>query len=247
MSEDALLRAVDLRMAFASPHGRIDVLEGIDFSLDQGCSISVSGESGAGKTTLLYLLSALETPAAGNVFWQGVDVFKRSADWRAHTRATFAGFVFQSYYLVPELNAFENVRLATRIAGASGSDSRIRASELLQKVGLSERARHLPAQLSGGERQRVALARALINRPQVIFADEPTGNLDEHTADGVMDLLLSLCRDEGSALLLVTHNPRYAARTDRHLWLRTGSLAPVADTPSSPSAPPSAINPSQTG
>lgn len=237
MSEQAILQCARLGMAFAAPRGRIEVLEGIDFELKRGESVSVSGESGAGKTTLLYLLSALETPLAGQVWWEGVDVFTRSADWRARTRARFAGFVFQAYYLVPELNALENVLLAGRVAGANLGEARQRARNLLDKVGLAERARHLPSQLSGGERQRVALARALMNRPQVILADEPTGNLDEHTAEGVMDLLLGLCREQNCSLLLVTHNPRFANLTDRHLWLRTGSLAPVDDNPASLSTP----------
>jgi predicted ABC-type transport system involved in lysophospholipase L1 biosynthesis ATPase subunit len=180
--------------------------------------VSIRGESGSGKSTLLNLLAGLDSPDSDTIAWAG------SADTGARRRAAFLGMVFQSFYLVPELDAFANVLLARRILGGADGAARTRARDLLAHVGLEGRAHHLPSQLSGGERQRVALARALMNSPRLILADEPTGNLDEGTGDGVIELLLGLCSSSNAALVLVTHNAAHAAKTRRSVSLRAGSL-----------------------
>ncbi|WP_309386132.1 ABC transporter ATP-binding protein [Cerasicoccus frondis] len=223
MSESsAILEARGLSKTFQTPTRPIQVLDEANVSLAYGESLSIRGESGAGKTTLLYLLSVLENPDSGELFWAGEDALKKSADWRARQRATFMGFVFQAYYLMPELSAIENVLLARRLIGKVRSEDRARAESLLERVGLAERAKQVPTKLSGGEKQRVAVARALMNQPPLILADEPTGNLDERTGEHIMDLLLTLCAEEKTSLILVTHNPEFAKRTDRGLFLHNG-------------------------
>jgi len=217
MSEP-ILQARALVKTYPSGDRRIEVLRGVDFAVGAGESVSIRGESGCGKSTLLHLLAGLDTPDTGELTWDG-----RSGA-TASRRARFLGMVFQAYYLIPELDARQNVLMAARIAGRLDGEARARANDLLRRVGLSERAHHLPAHLSGGERQRVALARALVNRPRVILADEPTGNLDEATGNAVMDLLLDLCAQEQVALVLVTHNKEHAARTARQATLHLGKL-----------------------
>lgn len=209
----------DLWMGYPSGTGRISVLEGVNCIVPIGGSLSVTGESGCGKTTLLNLLAGLERPDRGEVLWAGEPIATLGASALARRRGAFVGMVFQSFYLVPEIDALENVLLPARILGGSRRAARERARELLARVGLGDRERHLPAQLSGGERQRVAVARALVNGPRVVLADEPTGNLDEATAEAVMDLLLAVCAEREASLVLVTHNPAYAARTAVHLRL----------------------------
>ena len=169
----------------------------------------------------MHLLAGLDRPDGGEVRWTG------SADTGTQRRAKFLGMVFQSFYLIPELNALENVLMAVRMTGSIGSAERARAQAMLARVGLADRAHHLPAHLSGGERQRVAVARALINAPQLLLADEPTGNLDEKTGDAVIGLLLELCAETKTALVLVTHNAAYAAKTGRALFMRDGVLHAV--------------------
>ncbi len=215
---DAILTARRLVKTYPSGDGRIEVLRGINLSIAPGDSISVRGESGSGKSTLLHLLSGLDVPDAGEMHWEG------AREITSARRAAFLGMVFQSFYLIPELDARENLLMAARIAGRVGDAERKRAEELLARVGLAERGHHVPAHLSGGERQRVAIARALMNRPRLVLADEPTGNLDERTGDSVIELLLSLCADTKTALVLVTHNPAYAARTAREVLLHLGKL-----------------------
>ena len=217
MSEP-ILQARALVKTYPSGDRRIEVLRGVDFAVGAGESVSIRGESGCGKSTLLHLLAGLDKPDTGELVWDG------RAGATAARRARFLGMVFQAYYLIPELDARQNVLMAARIAGRLDGEARARANDLLRRVGLSERAHHLPAHLSGGERQRVALARALINRPRVILADEPTGNLDEATGNAVMDLLLDLCAQEQVALVLVTHNKEHAARTARQAVLHLGKL-----------------------
>ncbi len=214
---DAVLSAAGLRKAYPSGDRRIDVLRGVDLRVTAGESVSIRGESGSGKSTLLNLLSGLDTPDSGEILWEGVVP-------AAVRRARFLGMVFQAFYLIPELDALGNVLMAGRMLGRPDAARRTRARELLSRVGLAERSTHLPAQLSGGERQRVAVARALMNSPRLLLADEPTGNLDEHTGEAVIDLLLGLCRETGTALVLVTHNPAHAARTDRALRMHDGLL-----------------------
>ncbi len=214
---NAVLSAQSLGKTYLSGTQRLQVLRDVTLDVAAGESVSIRGESGSGKSTLLNLLSGLDAPDSGVIHWAG-------AAPAADRRAKYLGMVFQSFYLIPELNAEQNVLMAARILRAPGAAERARAKELLARVGLAERARHLPAQLSGGERQRVAVARALINSPQLLLADEPTGNLDEHTGDAVIELLLTLCRETGTALVLVTHNVAHAQKTNRSLFLHDGVL-----------------------
>ncbi len=217
MSE-LLLSARALRKAYPSGDRRIEVLRGVDLDMADGESISIRGESGSGKSTLLHLLAGLDRPDSGHLAWEG------SADTGASRRARFVGMVFQAFYLIPELDARQNVLMARRMLGPLDGAARERADQLLAKVGLAERSHHLPSQLSGGERQRVAVARALMNSPRVLLADEPTGNLDERTGDAVIELLLGLCADTRTGLILVTHNAGYAARASRRFLLHLGVL-----------------------
>ncbi len=216
---DLILSARAVRKSFPSGDARLEILRGVDLSVAPGESVSIVGESGSGKSTLLNLLAGLDSPDSGEISWRGCERIDHAA------RARFLGFVFQSFHLIPELDARENVLMAARIRGKLDASIHARADELLARVGLSERRRHLPAKLSGGERQRVAVARALLNRPQLILADEPTGNLDEHTGESVVDLLLSLCAETQISLVLVTHNATHAVRCSRQLRLHDGVLA----------------------
>jgi putative ABC transport system ATP-binding protein/lipoprotein-releasing system ATP-binding protein len=215
---DAILTARGLRKSYPSGDRRLEVLTGVDLEVAAGESVSIRGESGSGKSTLLQLIAGLDAPDAGTLAWAG------TTDTGTKRRATFLGIVFQSFYLIPELDARENVLMARRIVGGIDAAARGRADELLAKVGLAERATHLPSQLSGGERQRVAVARALMNSPRLILADEPTGNLDERTGEAVIELLLGLCAETQTALVLVTHNAAHAQKTHRQLVLRGGIL-----------------------
>jgi putative ABC transport system ATP-binding protein/lipoprotein-releasing system ATP-binding protein len=213
-----IVTAQALAKTFPSGDRRIEVLRGVDLEVAAGESVSIRGESGSGKSTLLNLLAGLDAPDSGSLAWEG-------APAGADRRAMFLGMVFQSFYLIPELDALQNVLMASRILRAPRSAERARAKDLLARVGLAERARHLPAHLSGGERQRVAVARALMNSPRLMLADEPTGNLDEHTGDAVIELLLGLCAETGTALVLVTHNATHAAKCARGLRLHDGRFA----------------------
>ena len=214
---NAILTARGLAKTYLSGDRRIQVLRDVTLAVDAGESVSIRGESGSGKSTLLHLLSGLDAPDSGTIEWAG-------AAPTPDRRARYLGMVFQSFYLIPELNAEQNVLMAARMIRSPGAAERARAKELLARVGLAERARHLPAQLSGGERQRVAVARALMNSPKLLLADEPTGNLDEHTGDAVIELLLALCRETGTALVLVTHNIAHAQKANRPLFLHDGLL-----------------------
>ena len=215
---NAVLEARALAKSYLSGDRRIEVLRDVDLAVASGESVSIRGESGSGKSTLLNLISGLDSPESGELSWAGAPV---SGD----ARAKFLGMVFQSFYLIPEIDALANVLMAARMIGVPGAAERARAKDLLSRVGLAERATHLPAQLSGGERQRVAVARALMNSPKLLLADEPTGNLDEQTGDAVIELLLSLCRETGTALVLVTHNVAHAKKTSRQLFLHEGRLS----------------------
>ncbi len=221
-----VLRSLGLTKAYGSSAGPLPILRGIDLSVAAGESVAITGESGAGKTTLLQILGGLDRADAGELWWgsQRVDGLSRS---EVTARRTNLGFVFQNYQLMPELNARENIALAARIQGQSSLRALAAADELLARVGLTARALHLPSALSGGECQRVALARALVNRPSLVLADEPTGNLDETTGAAVMDLLLRLVQEQGAGLLLVTHSMKHAARASRQLILQNGTLRAV--------------------
>ncbi|MBP6507562.1 MAG: ABC transporter ATP-binding protein [Opitutaceae bacterium] len=215
-----VLQAENLSKTFISGAQRLHVLRGVTMTVAAGESVSIRGESGSGKSTLLNLLAGLDGSDSGSLAWEG-------APAQPNRRSGFLGIVFQSFYLIPEIDALANVLMAARIHGRVGAAERARAKELMMKVGLAERMAHLPAQLSGGERQRVAVARALMNSPQLVLADEPTGNLDERTGDAVVELLLSLCRESGTALVLVTHNAAHAAKCARHLQLHEGRFLPA--------------------
>ena len=220
-----LLEAKALGKQFPGADSVISVLDGVDFALSPGESVSIRGESGSGKSTLLNVLSGLERADSGQLFWEGKDVTKYPLSKLAAARTRFMGFVFQAYYLAPELNALENVLLGARIAGRVDASVRERAEALLIRVGLKERIRHSSTKLSGGERQRVAVARAMINDPLLVLADEPTGNLDESTGHAVMDLLMEIAEESQKSLILVTHNLDFASRTQQQLTLHLGKMA----------------------
>jgi predicted ABC-type transport system involved in lysophospholipase L1 biosynthesis ATPase subunit len=224
---DLVLKATGLRKHYRSGERSIEVLRGADIGVSAGESVSIRGESGSGKTTLLNLLAGLDASEGGDVAWEGASIAGLGNNALAGRRARFLGMVFQAYYLIPEIDALANVLMARRMLGRVGAPERERARALLARVGLAERARHLPAQLSGGERQRVAIARALMNEPRIILADEPTGNLDEHTGDAVIDVMLGAGAEQGAALVLVTHNPQHAAKCSRNLRLQEGVLRAV--------------------
>ena len=225
---DPVLKAVGLSKTYPSGDKTLGVLAGVDLAVAAGESISIRGESGSGKSTLLNLLAGLDRPDTGELFWAGEAAHKLSLGELTARRGRFLGMVFQAYYLIPEVDAAANVLMGARMVGGVGSAERERAAALLRRVGLTERGHHLPAQLSGGERQRVAVARALMNRPKVILADEPTGNLDERTGDEIVSLLLEVCAEEQAALVLVTHNPAHAARTSGQYNLHNGTLRALA-------------------
>ncbi len=221
---EPVLSARGLTKAFASPAGPLAVLQGVSLAVLPRESVSIRGSSGSGKTTLLQILGGLDLPDSGEVtvLAPGLGAVRpRAALGRG------VGFVFQNYQLMPELTALENVALAARIAGVSVAEAQARAHELLGQVGLAARTDHLPAKLSGGECQRVALARALVNRPPVLLADEPTGNLDERTAEEVMALMLGVVGSLGTALVLVTHSREFAERASRRFVLSGGVLSPA--------------------
>lgn len=223
-----VLSARGARKSFKAPDGSaIEVLRGVSLYIAAGESVALRGESGAGKTTLMNILAGLDSPTGGEIFWGGrrIDALSNSA--QAKLRAGFMGFVFQHYCLLPELTALENVEFAGRILGKYSRAARARARELLEAVGLGGRLGFLPEKLSGGERQRVAIARALLNSPRVLLADEPTGNLDEDTAKNVMEILLKLVRQNGAALLLITHNPDFAKMTAREILLTKGGIVEI--------------------
>ncbi|PYJ60827.1 MAG: ABC transporter [Verrucomicrobia bacterium] len=200
---------------------RIEVLRGISMEIGRNEAVFLSGASGAGKTTLLYTLAGLERPESGSVEFEGRQLYGSGSASEARLRNQKMGFVFQGYFLLPELTALENVLLPAMIGRRT---TRSDAEESLASVGLGDRMQHLPAELSGGEQQRVAIARALTNDPDIIFADEPTGNLDSRTGNAIMDLLLNLARDRKKTLLVVTHDARLATRGDRQLHIKDGVL-----------------------
>ena len=217
-----ILEARGVTKSFVSGERILEVLNGVDLTVATGESVSIRGESGSGKSTLLHLLAGLDSADAGELLWAG------KAETGATTRGRFLGMVFQSFYLIPELTALDNVIMAARILGKVGEAEKSRAKHLLERVGLAERLEHVPAKLSGGERQRVAVARALMNRPKLILADEPTGNLDETTGNAVIKLLLELCGETDTALVLVTHNLAHAKKTNRQLTMQAGGLVESA-------------------
>jgi putative ABC transport system ATP-binding protein len=221
-SVSAVLQAQQLSKEVSSPEGTLTILDDVSFTIAAGESVAVVGPSGAGKSTLLALLAGLDLPTRGYVELNGTNLSSLDEDGRALARAENVGFVFQSFHLVPSLNALENVMLPLELGGHE--DARKAARELIDKVGLGERWSHYPAQLSGGEKQRVAIARAFAAEPAVLFADEPTGNLDSRTGATIMELMFELNRSSSTTLILVTHDSALADRCDRVLALDTGKL-----------------------
>jgi len=201
----------------------VEALRGVSLTVEAGEFVAVMGPSGSGKSTLLHLIGAMDTPTRGEVWLNGRNLAQMSEAGRTRLRCREVGFVFQTFNLLPALSALENVEIALRLAGVPGRERRTRATELLERVGMGERVRHRPRQLSGGERQRVAIARALANRPALLLADEPTGNLDSATGASIVALLRQL-NAEGQTLVVVTHNPEVANQAGRVLRLRDGQL-----------------------
>jgi predicted ABC-type transport system involved in lysophospholipase L1 biosynthesis ATPase subunit len=216
------LVARDLRRSFRIGPRRIEVLRGVSLEVRHGESIFLCGASGAGKTTLLYTLAGLERPESGEVEFEGQKLYRRGESTLAQLRNQKMGFVFQGYFLLPELTALENVMLPGMIGRRAARGA---CAKSLEAVGLGDRLNHLPPELSGGEQQRVAIARALTNDPDIIFADEPTGNLDSKTGDAIMDLLLGLAQERNKTLVVVTHDNNLAQRGDRTLRIVDGLLA----------------------
>src|SRR5688572_27328538 len=228
MNEQTMLKVERLTKTYESAGGReLTVLREVSFSLGAGASLAIVGPSGSGKTTLLGLCAGLDQPSTGTVELAGKSIGALSEDARALVRNQHVGFVFQNFQLVPTLTALENVMVPVELRGEGGRVAEEEARGLLARVGLGERYDHYPVQLSGGEQQRVALARAFMNRPKILFCDEPTGNLDGDTAHAMVDLIFGLNRERGTALVLVTHDLELARKTKRVLRLRSGHV--IAD------------------
>jgi putative ABC transport system ATP-binding protein len=220
-----MIRAESLTKSFLSGGRPLTVVNNISFTIEAGAFVAIVGPSGSGKTTLLGLLAGLDRPSAGRVVLDGQDLADLDEDGRARFRSERVGFVFQSFQLIPTLTAQENVQVPLELRG---EEAEAHATELLKRVGLDGRGHHYPAQLSGGEQQRVALARAFSNRPRILFADEPTGNLDAATGGRVIDIMTELNREFGTTMVLVTHDPDLAARARRAIRLADGAV--VSDT-----------------
>lgn len=221
-SKNAVLAAKNVSKQVSSPEGALTILSEVSFDIDKGDSVAVVGASGAGKSTLLALLAGLDLPTTGEIWLDGHNLTNLDEDGRAAVRAASVGFVFQSFHLVPSLNALENVMLPLELAGKP--EPRKVADEIIKKVGLDQRWSHYPSQLSGGEKQRVAIARAFATEPAVLFADEPTGNLDSRTGSNIVELMFELNHTSSTTLILVTHDKTLANRCDRILGLDAGCL-----------------------
>lgn len=224
---EAVIRVESLGKKVMSGGAPLTILHEISFSVMSGNAIAIVGASGSGKSTLLGLLAGLDLPSMGKVWLDGTEVFALDEDARAAMRARLLGFVFQSFHLLPSFNALENVMLPLELAG--DTDARMRALEMLGRVGLAERVTHYPKHLSGGEQQRVALARAFVTAPRLLLADEPTGNLDAATGAAVIDLMFALNRERGTTLVLVTHDDAIARRCDHRLRLAAGRLVEATE------------------
>ena len=222
MNRDMVLRAERVSRQVSSPEGPLTIVHDVTLAVRARESVAIAGPSGAGKSTLLALLAGLDTVSSGRIWLAGEELTALDEDGRARLRAARVGFVFQAFHLLPALTALENVMLPLELAGAR--DARRRAEVSLQQVGLSARAHHLPKHLSGGEQQRVALARAFVTQPKILFADEPTGNLDAATGSQVIELMLELNRAQGTTLILVTHDESLARRCGKQLRLAAGRV-----------------------
>ncbi|WP_340617024.1 putative ABC transporter ATP-binding protein YbbA [Xenorhabdus entomophaga] len=224
MAVESILEVHHLTKHVGQGEQVINILQGIELVVEPAQTIALIGESGSGKSTLLGIIAGLDDGSGGEVHLLGKNISRMNEEERAQLRAENVGFVFQSFMLIPTLNALENVQLPALLRGESENQSRQQAIELLEQLGLGKRLKHMPAQLSGGEQQRVALARAFCTRPKILFADEPTGNLDRQTGDRIADLLFSLNHDYATTLILVTHDSQLAARCQRRLRLVDGKL-----------------------
>lgn len=220
---DHLIQIHDLGKQYLSGDTRVDAINGMNLSIDDGDFIAVMGQSGSGKSTLLSILGGLNHPSRGEVYVDSLDLYALTAEQRADFRSEYLGFIFQSFQLVPYLTVLENVTLPMAVTGRKQKIKKQMALEVIERVGLIEKAGRLPDQLSGGEQERVAIARAIVNKPPIILADEPTGNLDTHTANEIMLLLKSL-NEEGHTIIVVTHNPDVEAYATRCVNVRDGKL-----------------------
>ena len=220
----SIVQALNLGKQVISGGQPLVILQDVSFAVEQGDSLAILGVSGSGKSTLLGLLAGLDVPSHGTVYLDGADIFSFDEDGRARLRGRLAGFVFQSFQLLPVMTALENVMLPLELRAAP--NARERAMEALQRVGLAQRMDHLPKHLSGGEQQRVAIARAFVAQPKILFADEPTGNLDAATGAQIIELMLELNRAQGTTLIMVTHDEALARRCNRQLHLAAGRVEP---------------------
>jgi len=224
MSDDSLIEAIDVVKSFGTEAGELKVLKGIDLTIRKGEMLGIIGASGAGKSTLLHILGALDRPTSGRVMFREKDIASLDENSLARLRNTSIGFVFQFHHLLPEFNSLENVMFPAIISGVSFPEAERKAKGLLGELGLSERIRHRPGELSGGEQQRVAVARALIQHPEIVLADEPTGNLDTSTGNELFELFLALNKEKGITFVVVTHNKSLSDRCHRVLEMADGTF-----------------------
>jgi lipoprotein-releasing system ATP-binding protein len=225
MSQSGILRCQQLGMTYTEGPNDVEVLSNINLQIEKGERIAIVGASGSGKSTLLHLLGGLDLPTTGSVWVDGQELSKMSDKKRGLIRNQYLGFVYQFHHLLAEFTAVENVAMPLLIRGDDTKEAKKKASELLEEIGLGHRLEHRPIELSGGERQRAAIARALVTEPNVVLADEPTGNLDENTAQGVFDMMMSLNQRIGTALVMVTHDTSLASKMDKRYHLESGTLS----------------------
>ncbi len=223
-SPEVIVSATDLKKSYTQGVTQVDVLKGLDFTVNRGEQVAIVGSSGSGKSTLLHLLGGLDTPSAGMLTVGGRDIGALGPKKRGQLRNEMMGFIYQFHHLLPEFSAVENVSMPLLIGGTSAGTAREKASKMLERVGLQARLNHKPGELSGGERQRAAIARALVTHPKIVLGDEPTGNLDEKTAEKVYHLMLELNQELSTSFLVVTHDMRLARRMDRIMVLTSGEL-----------------------
>ncbi len=221
---ETILQAKNIRRTYDTGQHKLEVLKGVSFEITQGESVAIVGPSGSGKSTLLGIAAGLDEPSSGEIILAGAVLNKLSEDARAKLRGEKVGFIFQSFQLLSTLTALENVMVPLELIGKNGKEITARAKELLADVGLADRITHYPSQLSGGEQQRVAIARAFMNNPQILFADEPTGNLDRKTGEHIEEMLFTMNKKYGTTLIIVTHDTELAEKTDRIIRLKGGEI-----------------------